>query len=235
LIDTHCHLLPAIDDGPSSEVDSIDFARRLWEQGVRRVVCTPHVSTAYEPPLQLVRDRLKHLARSLRLLEIRLEVVAAGELSGSFVLAAEPSALRAWRMGERHVLVEVSRSVRSSFFQVVTERLGETGLSPVFAHPERSLTVRRDPHVLDSVRPAGGLVQVVAPSLARSPGSDTYRTAWGLLESGRADIVASDAHRAVGALRLGGVLGMIEQRFGAEALRSLTVDAPERVAGAPQP
>ncbi len=234
MIDTHCHLLPAIDDGPGSEADSIDLARRLWEQGVRRVVCTPHVSTAYEPPLQLVRDRLEHLTRSLRLLEIQLEVGSAGELSGNFVLASAPSALRAWRMGERHVLVEVSRNVRSSFFEIITERLAETGLGPVFAHPERSLAVRRDPRVLDSVRPSGGVVQVVAPSLARSPGSDTYRTAWALLESGRADIVASDAHRAVGALRLGGVLGLIEQRFGPEALRLLTVDAPERVAGAPQ-
>ena len=231
MIDTHCHLLPGVDDGPATELDSIELARRLREQGVRRIVCTPHVSRRHQPAVALVRTRLEQLARSLHVLEIDVRLAAAGELSGSFVLASDPALLDPWRIGERHVLVEVARDVTPSFFEAVADALDRVGLAPVFAHPERSLLVRRDPRLLDSVRSGGALVQVVAPSLAAAPSSDVYRTAWAMLESGSADIVASDAHRAVGALRLGGVLSLIDQRFGAEAREHLTAAVPRRVLG----
>jgi len=35
LIDTHCHLLAGLDDGPVSFNESIRMARRLVENGVR--------------------------------------------------------------------------------------------------------------------------------------------------------------------------------------------------------
>lgn len=231
MIDTHCHLLPGVDDGPATELDSIELARRLREQGVRRIVCTPHVSRRHQPAVAEVRMRLEQLARSLRVLEIDVHLAAAGELTGGFALASDATMLRPWRIGERYVLVEVARDVKPSFFEAVADALDRVGLAPVFAHPERSLLVRRDPRLLDAVRAGGALVQVVAPSLAAAPGSDVYRTAWAMLERGSADIVASDAHRAVGALRLGSVLNQIDERFGAEALEHLTADVPQRVLG----
>ena len=39
--DTHCHLLPRIDDGPKTENDAVRLARRLRDEGVTTVVCTP--------------------------------------------------------------------------------------------------------------------------------------------------------------------------------------------------
>lgn len=231
MIDTHCHLLPGLDDGPATEVDSIALARRLWEQGVRRVVCTPHVSRRRRPAVELVRARLEHLERSLRILGVDLDLAAAGEVSGGFALAGESDSLWPWRIGEHYLLVEVSRDVESSFFDDVTTTLQRIGLVPIFAHPERSALVRRNVGLLDPVRDTGGVVQVVAQSLGSSSGSDVYRTAWDLLERGSADIVASDAHRAAGVLKLSGVLGLIEQRFGRAVLASLTVDAPGRLLG----
>jgi len=40
LIDTHCHLLPGLDDGPREREESLLLAERLESVGVRRVVCT---------------------------------------------------------------------------------------------------------------------------------------------------------------------------------------------------
>ena len=47
MIDTHCHLLPGLDDGPQSLGDSILMARRLSENDVSLAVCTPHFSPAF--------------------------------------------------------------------------------------------------------------------------------------------------------------------------------------------
>jgi protein-tyrosine phosphatase len=231
VIDTHCHLLPGIDDGPANEADAIELARRLVEQGVRRVVCTPHVSRHRRPPEELVRSRLEHLVQSLRVLGVELDLDTAGEVSGGFAQEGEAQALLPWRIGERHVLVEVARDAGPSFFDHVATALERAELTPVFAHPERSSLVRRDVRMLDSLRATGAVVQVVAPSLGSSSGSDVYRAAWELLERGSADLVASDAHRATGAIRLGGVLDLIERRFGRAAVLELTVDGPSRLLG----
>lgn len=231
MIDTHCHLLPGIDDGPANEADAIELARRLVEQGVRRVVCTPHVSRRHRPSEELVRSRLEHLVQSLQVLGIELDLDTAGELSGGFAEEGEAEALRPWRIGERHLLVEVGGDAGPSFFERVATALERVNLTPVFAHPERSSIVRRDVRVLDGLRATGAVVQVVAPSLGSSSGSDVYRAAWALLERGSADIVASDAHRATGAIRLGGVLDLIERRFGRTAVVELTVDGPARLLG----
>jgi protein-tyrosine phosphatase len=228
LIDTHCHLLPAVDDGPASETDAIELARRLSEQGVRRVVCTPHVSRRFRPEAAKVSARRDELEATLQALEIPLELDTAGELSGGFALAADAEALRPWLLGERHVLVEVVRDTRPEFFERVTSKLERDGLAPVLAHPERAAALWRDATPLDAARAAGALVQVVAPSLGGSIGSDVHRTAWELVESGTADIVASDAHRAGGALTLAGVLGLLHDRVGADAVRRLTVEGPGR-------
>ena len=41
MIDTHCHLLPRIDDGPKTTTDAVRLARRLRDEGITSVVCTP--------------------------------------------------------------------------------------------------------------------------------------------------------------------------------------------------
>ena len=42
MIDIHTHILPCIDDGSPSVEVSIEMLRSLSEQGVKKVVLTPH-------------------------------------------------------------------------------------------------------------------------------------------------------------------------------------------------
>ena len=41
MIDTHCHLVPGVDDGPADLVEALELARALVGDGVSAVVCTP--------------------------------------------------------------------------------------------------------------------------------------------------------------------------------------------------
>jgi protein-tyrosine phosphatase len=100
----------------------------------------------------------------------------------------------------------------------------------VFAHPERCRAVRSQPHILDAARAAGALVQLVAPSLAGSWGQDTATAALQLLDSGRVDLLASDAHRARHASqRLARALELTFARLGTDAARTLTETNPAKV------
>ena len=53
MIDLHTHLLPGVDDGSPTAAHSATVLRRMHDEGVRTVACTPHLraSEAWEAPV----------------------------------------------------------------------------------------------------------------------------------------------------------------------------------------
>ena len=78
MIDTHCHLLPALDDGPRHQADAVLLARELSAQGVRRVLCTPHYSRLFPTSHAEAEERLRALRPVLRRegVELELRIIA---------------------------------------------------------------------------------------------------------------------------------------------------------------
>jgi protein-tyrosine phosphatase len=230
VIDTHCHLLPRIDDGPHTEGESLRLARRLRDEGVTTVVCTPHFSERWPTPSLLARERHEELRRALDLVAIELETAVAAEVSVGRALETPLARLRVRAIGGRFSLVELVRETPAEAIRAVCERLAAGRLVPIFAHPERSRAVQADPSLLDDARARGALVQVVAPSLAGRWGDDVWQAAWTLVESGRADLLASDAHHvSASSPQLAAVAALVETRCGADRRHELTVTGPSRL------
>ena len=63
MIDLHSHLLPGVDDGARTSDVSAAVLRRFALDGVRLVVCTPHLraSRAHRAPAETCADRLESL------------------------------------------------------------------------------------------------------------------------------------------------------------------------------
>lgn len=234
MIDTHCHLLVGLDDGPRSFNDSIRMARRLAEHGVELVVCTPHYNARFATPVAAAAATVERLADALSALEIPLGLRLAAELDPASALAASPTDVRSRRLAARHVLVELVPSTTPGQILRVIARLAELELAPVFAHPERCRAVQKQPRLLDGARSDGALVQLVAPSLTSGATEAVGRTAWSLIETGRADLVASDAHRPESArLHLEKIEAEIGRRLGFETADELLTRAPARLLGVP--
>lgn len=195
MIDTHCHLVPGVDDGPADQTEAIELARRLVADGVTSVVCTPHYSTYFRYEHEVAVERLDSLDAALQAEAIPLETRLAAEVHPALAVSAPMPELERRSIGGRFVIVEVLPDSPAPLFPAAITRLAEGGLVPIFAHPERSRAVQRHLGLIDGVRHEGGLVQVVAPSLLGRWGNDVRATAWRLVDTGRADLVASDAHR----------------------------------------
>ena len=232
MIDTHCHLLPALDDGPPDLEAALALARQLVDAGVSAVLCTPHFSRRYPTSAEAARERLVELRGELFERGVRLRLRLAAEVSPAFV-AAEPSHALIARSIGGFLLVELEPTTPSSFLETALERLAQDDLRPVFAHPERCAGARSQPRLLEEARAGGALVQVVASSLTGRFGSEIEAAAWRLLENGGVDLLASDAHRhrAEGS-HLEHALALVSERLGAEALRELTERGPARVVDA---
>jgi protein-tyrosine phosphatase len=232
VIDTHCHLLPALDDGPPSLDGSLALARRLVEDGVTLVLCTPHYSRQFPTRHTDAAHQLVALREGLAESSIALDVELAAEVGPALAVSAPLDELRTRAVNGRYVIVEVLPDSPVGLFDTVTDRLEEAGLLPIFAHPERCRAVQRHPVLLEEARGRGALVQIVAPSLIRRWGRGVASAAWGLLGAGWVDLLGSDAHgvRRRG-VHLAEAVELIDKRFGNEVAGDLVRRNPGRVLG----
>jgi protein-tyrosine phosphatase len=226
-VDTHCHLLAALDDGPPSLTASVRMARSLVAGGVGRVVCTPHFSQTYPVTVRAARASLQSLEEALAALDISLSLELAAEISPAFALQAAPDDLLERRLGRDHLLVELEPMTTLPEVDRILERLAAIEVRPVLAHPERCRALHRSPEILEQWRAEGAVLQVVAPSLTGAVDAASSHLAWELVGSGLAEVVGTDGHRAGGArVRLHELADVIATRCGGDRAEELLVRAP---------
>lgn len=226
MIDTHCHLLPGLDDGSRTLDDALELARSMVEAGVEFVLCTPHFSRLY--PTNYAKSQKQEAAflEALASKGLELEIALAAEVGPEFALSADSEQLLARSIARRYLLVELVADTPAVFLETLVERLDELGLLPIIAHPERCRAVQRRIGALDAVCAEGALVQVVAPSLTGRWGKEIAETAWQLVETGRADLIASDAHTRHRRLALLEAAELVSSRLGDHARWELTARRP---------
>jgi protein-tyrosine phosphatase len=204
--DIHFHILPGVDDGPSSMDESVALAAAAVADGTRVVVATPHVRSGFLTDVSDLPDRVRELEERLALEEIGLAVRRGAELGHDMVgrlSQAELDSVAHGPPGGRWLLVETPFVGLGDEFTAGTDELRDRGFAVVIAHPERArdsagATLR---HELDR----GSMLQVNAWSLVGRHGPDAYERAHEMLRAGRVGLIASDAHggRRQPALTLG--------------------------------
>lgn len=229
MIDTHCHLLFALDDGPRTLEGSVELAAELVAQGVETVLCTPHFSDLFPTSHDDAAMRLDELRPALPAAGVGLDVELAAEIGPHFALRAPLEELTARSIGGRFLLLEVQPETPLAYFEGAAARIAELGLTPIFAHPERCRAVWRHPRAVAASREAGGLVQIVAPSLTGSWGRAAARTAWTLLGGGLVDLLGSDAHGRSRPPELAEAVRLVTDRLGADVATQLTERGPAKV------
>ncbi len=194
MIDTHCHILPGLDDGPATLDESLDLARELVNQGVGAVAATSHVSDQYPNTLEDIAEGVEAVREALREQGIPLHVLPAAEMSANQVLARAQGDLSGFALGQAYVLVEPPRVGGAAALPTLVAAIQGSGLRPVIAHPERASDARDQLRTLEELARAGVVFQVVASSLFAVRRPDIQRTALALLDGGIATCIASDAH-----------------------------------------
>jgi protein-tyrosine phosphatase len=233
VIDTHCHLLPGVDDGPRTLEHAVALARELVDQGVDSVLCTPHWSSQFPSGYADARRARDNLDAELHNRGIPLRLELAAELSLAYA-ATQPADELKLRSIRGHLMVELVPDSLPNLVAAVVSRLAADELVPVFAHPERWQAVQRDPSVLDEARSGGALMQLVAPSLTGRWGQQVRDAAWALLGEGRADLLGSDAHdTARRRCELAGARGLVVERLGPACWEQVAVTGPNRLLGEP--
>src|ERR1700739_3987095 len=63
MVDLHCHILPGLDDGAVDMEESLAMGEAAVEEGVTRIVATPHSSNEFRFDYAKVRELREQLQR----------------------------------------------------------------------------------------------------------------------------------------------------------------------------
>lgn len=198
MIDLHCHLLPALDDGAADLAEALDLADRAVADGVHTVAATPHLRADHPEvdPFDL-RERVAVLQAELERRRIPLELVVGGEVDMAWAYRASTEQLRLVSYGQtgRDLLLETPYGHLPPAFEGLIRELHGRGFRVLLAHPERSPTFQHEPKRLAALVADGVLVQIGADSLTQLPRRSAGRRLAGrLIGEGLAHVLATDSH-----------------------------------------
>ena len=188
---------------------------------------------------------MREVEAALRGAHVDLEVQTGAELAHDDVPGLDDRRLDAIAHGppgRRWVLIEAPLFGAADGFLDATAELRARGFGTLIGHPERCGDLMRTEGAIEAERAAGARLQVNASSLTGLHGAAAR--AWGieLLRSGRADVIASDAHRvAPAAPAVRGARGARGPRHAARGRRAARRRRAARAArardrpGAPRP
>ncbi len=190
MIDVHCHILPDIDDGASDFNESLEMAKIAYRDGVCEIIATPHVyDNKYT--IQDIIKQVDRLNRRLKQNNIPVQIHPGAEVS----ISLDPALLLKYPLNNtKYTLIEFPHNHLPSFAGKILAWLIAKGLKPIIAHPERNYSVIRSPELLLNLLNKNIYVQITAASLTGDFGGDIQYCADYLLNSGKVDFIASDAH-----------------------------------------
>jgi protein-tyrosine phosphatase len=223
MIDLHCHLLPAVDDGSRSVEQSVAVLREMTRHGISAVCLTPHrLASKLNRGLSATQDRayrdLMAKAPASPAIYRGLEVMLDGPLDHRVATSR-------WGTlgGSRYILVEFPRMVSRAAAHKGLGDVVSVGLVPVLAHPERYHCC--SPDTVREWRDLGARMQIDATTLISSrPRGSRARE---LITHGLGDIIAADNHGDGRLISTG--FNLLSERGGSMQAELLVTENPRRI------
>jgi protein-tyrosine phosphatase len=195
VIDLHCHILPALDDGAPDLATALAMARSHVAAGVETVAATPHVAWDLRLTADAIAAAVTELRGAIAAEGIGLELVAGAEIALSLAPDLSDEELSRLALGGGPwLLVEPPLTPSAGGFDAILDHLQVRGHRIVLAHPERCPAFQREPQRLADLVHAGVLTSITAGALVGRFGGTVQRFALKLAEEGLIHSIASDAH-----------------------------------------
>lgn len=194
-LDMHNHLLPGVDDGPSSMEESLKMIEAYINMGWTHIITTPHINETHYPNSP---DKLRAVFESLqkevnkRGFSIHLDLAAEYQTDALFQKHLKEERLLS--MADKRVLIELPFfqppiNWSQYFFDAQLK-----GYTPILAHAERYLYWKKDLEKFATLRDRGVELQLNLSALIGKYGSEVQRLAEKLISREAYSWVASDAH-----------------------------------------
>jgi len=196
VIDTHCHVLPGIDDGPATMAEAASMCFLSAADGVETIIATPHQrhqmwqnedGAAIAALCAEVQRQVGERPRIVPGAEVRVDDTLLAAVDSYPASGLLPLA------GSRYLLLEFPSFGGPEARHVVHEVV-VAGWWPVLAHAERIPRWAERPEELAELAAVGAYIQVTGGSLLGRFGKRARACLTWLLDRGLVHFVGSDAH-----------------------------------------
>lgn len=187
--DWHSHILPGVDDGVKHLESSLRILERLEQEGVQRVVFTPHIMEDVPNATADLRQRFDTFLTQYKG-GIQLSLAAENMMDHLFEQRLEADDLLP--LHDRFILVETSYFNPPYQMEQLLERIRERGYTPVLAHPERYQYM--DMEHYRHLHQLGIIFQLNVPSLTGAYGEEAMLKSKQLLDLGWYQRLGMDIH-----------------------------------------
>jgi protein-tyrosine phosphatase len=193
LIDLHCHILPAIDDGAADLADSVAMARQAAADGIEVICATPHIRHDHDVRIGELADRVGALNEELHRQAVPVRIATGGEVAETALSGLDATELELVALDSGNwVLLEPAPGPLSSSLETAVESLAAAGMGSLIAHPERHLSADLLERLARLIE-RGALVQATAEYVAHP---ETASGMARMAEHGLVHVLGSDAHSA---------------------------------------
>jgi protein-tyrosine phosphatase len=197
MIDLHCHILPGVDDGPELLDESIEMCRIAANDGISKLVCTPHhVVGKYTNTREKILGCVEELQTSINSEHIPLILYPGCEIRLDPNLVEDIKAGKLLTMNDsgRYIILELPNEALPKNIEEIISSLIFASIIPIISHPERNHAIQNDPEILYQLVQLGALAQLTASSLTGRVGSRIEKFSALLLEHNLAHMLVTDAH-----------------------------------------
>ena len=199
MIDIHSHILPGIDDGATTEDESVEMVRRLADAGVTEIVATPHFveGTNWTASREQNQELLEQLKARLESEGIDVKLALGNEIQiGMQTKEYLKRQMVSTLGGSEYVLVEMPMSGVYPQSEDILLELMNSGYKLIMAHPERYVSVQNNESIARGWYEMGVLLQCNLGSLVGQYGKAAQRVARKLMQDKIVFTFGSDIHYA---------------------------------------
>jgi len=219
IVDFHSHILPGIDDGSASLEESLGMLRIMKQQGIQKVIATPHFYAQHDLVDAFLQQRgAAYIALQEAVAQEALPEVILGAEVYYFRGISESQALRELTIDAKPcILIEMPNCKwTDSMYRELEGIYTKHGITPIIAHVERYFGRFRTFGIPERLQELPVLVQANA-SFFLNP--STARMASRMLKRGQIHLLGSDCHSLRSrAPNLGAAVERIRSSLGQPAL-----------------
>ena len=161
MVDLHSHILPNIDDGSSSALETFMMLKEAEKSGVTDIIATPHyILEATEQNKQDVINQIKEINQAAREQGIHVKVHPGEEIYAVPNLTELIAQDKIITLNlSKHILIEFAMHDKPRFMENLIFELCNLGYTPVIAHPERYDYVKDNVNIVSDLQNMGALIQ----------------------------------------------------------------------------
>ncbi len=200
MIDIHNHILFDIDDGAKTIESSLQMCRDAYENGIDKIVLTPHF-VRYNKIDEFVEERngkILELRNLLKAENIPVKLYSGAELFLTDDIFDADNLDDLTLGNSRYILCEFPLGpFNVSRVPEWIDELIDRGYIPVVAHPERYYEFHRNHFIIDELIDRDVVFQINLDSLLGLNGKSAQMMGIDMVERGIARLIGTDAHHPI--------------------------------------